>query len=113
MLRAFANYVVLNNRSDSQGLQSKIAQAQSVRAYPKRRIEILCFNPQCTSSARRLDDRIRALCAKAGTATPSEVEKVLQELKAALAEHTRRLRELAAQKLIGDGDSPQRRSILK
>ena len=42
-----------------------------------------------------------------GSVTPT---KVLLELKAALAEHTRRLRKMAARKLIGDGDSHERRS---
>jgi hypothetical protein len=45
----------------------------------------------------RLEDRIRELCHKAG-ATPEspELDDILQQLKAALAEHTRRMRELAA-----------------
>jgi len=53
--------------------------------------------------SRRLDDRIRELCAKAASAPASEVGAVLEELKAALAEHATRLRKLAANKLIHDG----------
>jgi hypothetical protein len=46
---------------------------------------------------QRLDDRIKDLCAKA-VATPQspELNEILQELQAALAEHTRRLRKLVA-----------------
>jgi hypothetical protein len=46
---------------------------------------------------QRLEDRIKALCHKAA-ATPQspELDEVLQHLKAALAEHTRRMRKLAA-----------------
>ena len=46
---------------------------------------------------RRLEDRIKALCEKAA-ATPDspELTDILQHLKAALAEHTRRMRMLAA-----------------
>lgn len=46
---------------------------------------------------QRLEDRIRALCLKAA-ATPEspELTDILQHLKAALAEHMRRIRKLAA-----------------
>lgn len=46
---------------------------------------------------QRLEDRIRALCAQAA-ATPEspELTDILRHLKAALAEHTRRIRQLAA-----------------
>lgn len=46
---------------------------------------------------RRLEDRIKRLCYKAA-ATPQspELDQVLHRLKAALAEHTQRMRELAA-----------------
>lgn len=46
---------------------------------------------------QRLEDRIKELCHKAA-ATPqsSELDDTLQHLKAALAEHTRRMRKLAA-----------------
>jgi len=57
-----------------------------------------------------LDDRIRLLCAKAASARDSEVEGVLEDLKAALAEHTKRLRRMAAQKLVGDGDFQEKRA---
>ena len=50
--------------------------------------------------SRRLDDRIRELCAKASRASDSEVEEILRDLKAALAEHTRRLRKMAARNLL-------------
>jgi len=60
--------------------------------------------------ARRLEDRIRTLCGKAATASPSEVNKVLEELKQALAEHTRRLREMTARNLSGTGGWKERRT---
>jgi hypothetical protein len=46
---------------------------------------------------QRLEDRIKELCVKAA-ATPqsSELDEILQQLKAALSEHTRRMRMLAA-----------------
>jgi hypothetical protein len=46
---------------------------------------------------QRLEDRIKALCEKAA-ATPDspELTDILQHLKAALAEHTQRMRKLAA-----------------
>lgn len=53
--------------------------------------------------SRRLNDRIRELCVKAVSAPTSEVDSVLEELKAALAEHTQRLRKMAAKKLVSDG----------
>ena len=46
---------------------------------------------------QRLDDRIRELCHKAA-ATPQspELDEILQHLQAALAEHTQRMRRVAA-----------------
>jgi len=45
---------------------------------------------------RRLEDRIRELCAKAvKKQDPAELNKVLEELRAALREHTQRLRHSA------------------
>jgi uncharacterized coiled-coil protein SlyX len=46
---------------------------------------------------QRLEDRIKELCVKAA-ATPQspELSEVLQQLKAALAEHTQRMRKLVA-----------------
>jgi len=57
-----------------------------------------------------LEDRIRTLCGKAAVASPSEVNDVLEELKQALAEHTRRLRQIAAKNLSGREGWKQRRS---
>jgi hypothetical protein len=46
---------------------------------------------------QRLEDRIKALCLKAATTPQSpELTGILQQLKAALAEHTQRMRKLAA-----------------
>jgi len=62
---------------------------------------------------RRLEDRIRDLCAKTITAsTGDELESVLVRLKSALHEHTERIRKVAAAKLVsgGNGAAPERRS---
>jgi hypothetical protein len=58
---------------------------------------------------RRLEDRIRELCAMAVTAEEPE----LAELQSALREHTKRLRRLAAAKLTTSGENGQqeRRAI--
>jgi hypothetical protein len=45
------------------------------------------------------EDRVKELCARAVSAVPSELDSIIQELKAALHEHTERLRKLAADKL--------------
>ncbi|HWY59270.1 MAG TPA: hypothetical protein VNZ03_32705 [Terriglobales bacterium] len=45
----------------------------------------------------RLEDRIRELCEKVAVTPQSpELGKIIQDLKAALAEHTQRMRKLAA-----------------
>jgi hypothetical protein len=51
--------------------------------------------------SRRLEDRIRELCAKAATASDAETVEVLQELRRALHEHARHLRAMAAERLTG------------
>jgi hypothetical protein len=51
--------------------------------------------------ARRLEDRIRELCARALRAQDSELGSVLSALQSALREHNDRLRKLAAAKLSG------------
>jgi hypothetical protein len=43
-----------------------------------------------------LNERIRQLCAKAAAAPDSEVEAILSELQAALREHTKFVRQMAA-----------------
>ena len=50
-------------------------------------------------SLPELNDRIRDLCAKAVQAEQHELDPLFEELKAALREHTDRLRELAATSL--------------
>ena len=50
---------------------------------------------------KRLEDRIHALLTKAVcTSDSEELEEVVRELRAALNEHIRRLREMAAEKSI-------------
>jgi hypothetical protein len=53
----------------------------------------------CIVPPRRLEDRIRELCAKAVAAQTEEADLVIQKLKAALHEHNQRLRKLAAREL--------------
>jgi hypothetical protein len=65
------------------------------------------------SMFRRLEDRIRELCALAVSAEEPELEIVLAELQAALREHTERLRRLAAAKLttLDENAQQERRAI--
>ncbi len=62
---------------------------------------------------RRLDDRIRELCAEVVLAQGTDqLEPILSELKSALHEHIERLRKMAGAKLVNmqDGCKPERRS---
>jgi len=61
---------------------------------------------------RRLEDRIRELCAKTLIARGPELQATIAELKSALHEHTDRLRQVAALKLVSgeNGSPPERRS---
>lgn len=49
--------------------------------------------------SRRLEDRIRELCARVLSASGAELEPLISELQTALREHNSRLRQLAADKL--------------
>jgi len=60
-------------------------------------------------STRRLEDRVRDLCAKVIEAKDSDIDQTIKELRQALAEHNRRLRKMAAQKLTG-AQQEERRS---
>jgi len=44
-----------------------------------------------------IDERIRRLCSKAASADKSEIEDVFAELKAALREHTRSVKDTSSQ----------------
>lgn len=59
---------------------------------------------------RRLDDRIRELCARITEASNGELEGVLQELLGAVHEKVERLRNLAVRQLVG-GKTPKDRRI--
>lgn len=55
---------------------------------------------------RRLEDRIRELCAQAIAAGDSaDLDTIVAQLRAALHEHTRRLRVMAA-RLVSPPESP-------
>jgi hypothetical protein len=58
------------------------------------------WQPIWVVSPRRLEDRIRDLCVRAGAAQGDTLNAILSELKAALKEHTRRLRALAVDSLV-------------
>ena len=49
--------------------------------------------------SRRIDDRIRDLCAKVASSEGNDYEPTISELNAALREHTDRLRKMAAESL--------------
>ena len=59
---------------------------------------------------RRLDDRIRFLCAQITDATDGELEDVLQELLGAIHEKIERLRSLAASQLLRGKSARDRRT---
>lgn len=61
---------------------------------------------------RRLEDRIRELCARALIARGRELGAVVEDLKSALHEHTERLRQVAVAKLVRgeEGCPPERRA---
>jgi hypothetical protein len=60
------------------------------------------------SRSRRLDDRIRRLCAQAVASTdPTELNLILQELAFALRTHTERVRQLATMR----PSPPERRQL--
>jgi len=53
------------------------------------------------SRSRRLEDRIRKLCAQAvATSDPDELNEALEELSAALHEHVDRLRRVAGGRCV-------------
>jgi hypothetical protein len=59
---------------------------------------------------RRLDDRIRLLCAQVTEASNEEVEAILQELLGAMHEKIERLRSFAASQLLGRKPAKERRA---
>jgi hypothetical protein len=59
--------------------------------------------------ARRLEDRVRSLCAKAVAAGSGELNPILSDLKAALYEHTQRLRTMPASTLRPPREFPPER----
>jgi hypothetical protein len=59
-----------------------------------------CDSSKSPTPLRRLDDRIRDLCAQALTAEGTDLDAILSTLQLELREHTARIRKLAAQKLV-------------
>lgn len=62
------------------------------------------------SPSRRLDDRIRDLCARIGIASDDEQKLLLPQLKSAIREKIERIRKLAATKLVGGSNHKERRN---
>lgn len=60
--------------------------------------------------SRRLEDRIRELCARVVDADDEDFEPLINNLKASLREHTGRLREFAATNLTRLKTPQQKRS---
>jgi hypothetical protein len=58
--------------------------------------------------ARRLEDRIRELCAHAAVAQEPELNTILSELQSALRKHTEQLRAKALERLVS-GEPKERR----
>jgi hypothetical protein len=63
----------------------------------------------CAVPSRRLEDRIRELCARAVIAQGPELDQTLLDLQSALHEHIARLRRMTATKLVGDGEEKKQR----
>jgi len=59
--------------------------------------------------SRRVEDRIRDLCAQAVSAPDSELEPILKELRATLRAHSERLRKLAVMQLVEKKGRKERR----
>jgi len=76
-------------------------------------------HPEWVVPSRRLDDRIRDLCAKIITASENEQEFIQKQLQSAIREKIQQLRKMAADKLLDgrdrsngqaeDSDRPDRR----
>jgi hypothetical protein len=62
-------------------------------------------------TSRRLEDRIRELCAAACQAPVSELDVILKKLQAALREHNERFRKLAADSLVGGRKKQKERRL--
>ena len=60
--------------------------------------------------SRRLDDRIRHLCAQVSEASNGELEAILRELLAAIHEKIERLRCIAANQLLAGKRIKERRA---
>ena len=70
----------------------RVLQKSPYRAAPEAQVRL-------SVPSRRLEDRIRELCARVLSASGAELEPLISELQAALREHNSRLRKLAADKL--------------
>jgi hypothetical protein len=66
-------------------------------------------DPFFSMHSRRLDDRIRYLCAQVTEASNGELEAILQELMGAIHEKMERLRCLAANQLLAGRRIKERR----
>ena len=71
--------------------------------------QVCSFKTGCFVPTRRLEDRVRELCSKAVKARNAEFDAALSELRAALREHSSRLRKMAAAKLLHKEVTPDRR----
>jgi hypothetical protein len=63
--------------------------------------------------SRRLDDRIRELCARITAAPPEQMHPLVKELQSAIREKIQTIRNLAVSKLLGGNDRhrDERRSL--
>ena len=80
--------------------------ARAASSDPGGPYSIYCIEPSVTPLAllvflwpmpKRLEDRIKDLCAKAvGTPASPQLDETLQQLQSALSEHTQRIRKMVA-----------------
>ena len=62
-----------------------------------------------SSPARRLEDRIRELCARVGTAKDGQLDEVTGELRLALTEYLRRVQNQASATVLAWPEFPPER----
>jgi hypothetical protein len=60
--------------------------------------------------ARRVEDRIRILCAKASISDGQELHKILAELRASIHQHANQVRMFAASALLAPGSKHDKRN---
>lgn len=78
----------------------RLPEGMLLQGYRKHRIDLPLISRHLpVVPSRRLDIRIRELCARAISADDTNFAQILSELRAALHEHAEQMREMAAQQI--------------